>query len=225
MLRALLILLFFYSLSFSQQNFFQWNTFSYLKNKANNVNNFSIKTEYDYRRYINDFLKLAQIDSSYYFYLGLLYYNNIKLANGKVIKANIEKAYKMFELSEKANPLSDYYIGLILVSKGFPLLALKKLEESLNRKNLNKRIYELLAQEFSIIVLNNLPLTSSFLKKTIRYMKSVEYTPLSGYILAHLFYFSGNIKKANYIINYVCTTTKNKEILKLCKTSFFLKHR
>jgi len=218
-----IIFIFFSLFLFAYQNN---NINSILKDRLNNDKVFSEtkNTKYffnsyeEYLKYIHDIQTATTLDNAYYFYLGLLYFNNVTIKNGPTIKADINKALHYFRKSN--TPLSAYYIALILTSKGQIFSALKVLEEKL--KNLDKEEgYNILAFEYAVIVLDNLPETKPFLKKAIKFMENVDYTPLNGYVFANLLYFSGNVKKANEVINVVCKSN-DKSVKKLCQNSPFL---
>ena len=187
----------------------------------------AIKTYQDYLNFknaLNRMLVLQPAKAS--FILGSLYLKTF-IFPSKTIMPNYNKALFYFKQSlEKGNYLAAYYIGLIENKRGNVYKALDVLQSTMNKIKKPDTVYNLLAIQYSSIVLDNLKNDKNAINKAIKYIEKVNANnDIAAYLFANLLYFSSpdNVKKASRILNYVCNKTKIKGLKKMCNTNPYIK--
>ncbi|WP_456469989.1 hypothetical protein [Caminibacter sp.] len=203
--------------------------FSFLTaNAINNANGSEISTYRDYLKFKKEIEKTAVFEPARaYFILGTLYMKPFKFKE-KTITPDLNKALMYFYKSlENGNKLAAYYIALLEYRRGNVYKALLVLEKTLNSiRNYKSSAYTLLSTEYASIILDTQREDKTALKKAISYIEKVDAkNKTAAYLYANLLYFLGPeyTKKASEVLNYVCSTTNDKELKKKCETNPYIK--
>jgi len=187
----------------------------------------SIKTYSDYLEFKKSIEKMAVFEPSrVFFILGSLYMKEFKFKN-KIIRPDLDKALIYFKKSFKnGNVLAAYYVSLLENKKGNIYESLIVLQKALHKLSPKDKLYSIFAIEYASIVLDNLKDDKDSLKKAIGYIQNVDSRNYAAaYLLANLLYFLGPqyTQKASMLLNYACTNTRDKELLKQCQTNPYIK--
>jgi len=191
-----------------------------------------IKTYSDYLKFKKDIEKMIVFEPAKgYFILGTLYMKKFVFPK-KTIYPNIKKSIYYLEKSlENGNDIAAYYIALLKYKKEGEiyqsLLILKNTLNKMLKKGAAKtNIYSLLAEEYASLILDTQKRDRSAIKDAMHYIEKVDYkNKIAAYLYANLLYFAGPkyTKQASMLLNYACSTTKDKELLKKCRTNPYIR--
>lgn len=197
-----------------------------INNNSNVIKQKTIKTYKDYQNFKNNLLKMYALQpAKASFILGTLYLKKFTFPK-KTIMPNESKALFYFKQSlKKGNYLAAYYIGLIEYKNGNIYDSLSTLQNAMDKIKKDNSTYDLLAIQYSSIILERLKNDKNAINKAIKYIVKVNANnDVATYLFANLLYFSSpdNVKKASRILNYICNKTKIKGLKKMCNTNPYI---